>query len=332
MDSTLSLLLLFISTLVAAGTLASLALTHTAPGRRGLKRLTESPASIHPAALPNTILDHPPQTLDRLARAVGWTAEQIWAVDRVGVAVVEPAPTTTVRGGAGQATLARARRNLVSAGYRSAAAAQTFLLVRVAMPLVFAAAGLLAGGFTTAALAAPVGLLLPELFLRRAIRQRQNAVRTALPDALDLFVICLEAGCTLDHAIVKTADELAFAHPVLADELRLVRAEMQTGKTKAEAFRRFAERSRLEDVRSVVAMLVQTDRFGTSIVQAMRTHAASLRTRRRQFAEERAAKAGIKLVFPLVFCFFPAFYVIALGPTIVQFIRLFFETLVPQLR
>jgi tight adherence protein C len=332
MDATLSLMLLFASTCVAAGALASLALSHTRSGRRGLKRLVETPASRVSGGAPDLIIDRPPQALDRLARSVGWTAERIWTVDRARGSRADQQDSAS-RAGAGKARIARARHDLISAGYRSAAAAQMFLVARVALPLVLVTGVLLAGGgITSAAVVAPLGLVSAELFLRRSIRQRQKAVRSGLPDAIDLFVICLEAGSTLEQALVKTADELALAHSVLADELRLVRAEMQTGKSKAEAFRRLAERVRLEEVRSLVAILVQTDRFGTSVVQALRTHAVSLRMRRRQRAEERAAKAGIKLVFPLVFCFFPAFYVIALGPMIVQFIHLFFETMVTQLR
>jgi tight adherence protein C len=122
---------------------------------------------------------------------------------------------------------------------------------------------------------------------------------------------------------VKTSDELDISHPALAEELRLITTEMRAGKPRLEAFKNFASRTKVDEVRSLVAMLIQTDRFGTSVAQALRTHAEVSRTKRRQSAEERAAKIGVKLVFPLVFCLFPALYVAILGPAIVQYITEF---------
>src|SRR4029450_11453055 len=130
-----------------------------------------------------------------------------------------------------------------------------------------------------------------------------------------------EAGPALHKAIVKCAEELPTAYPALAEELRLINVECRAGKPRLEAFKNFASRTKVDDVRSRVAMLVQTDRFGTSIAQALRIHAEVSRTKRRQRAEERAAKIGVKMVFPLVFCLFPAFYVVTLGPAIVKFIE-----------
>ena len=177
-----------------------------------------------------------------------------------------------------------------------------------------------------------LGFVLPNFELGRCFSRRQRAIQNGLPDALDLCVICLEAGCTLDHAIDKTSNELALAHPELASELNLVRAETRAGKPKIEAFRNFAERTRVDDVRALVGMLVQTERFGTSIAQALRVHAEVSRNKRRQRAEERAAKASVKLVFPLVCFLFPAFYVITLGPAILQFLRVFADGVVPALK
>jgi tight adherence protein C len=140
-----------------------------------------------------------------------------------------------------------------------------------------------------------------------------------------LMIVCLEAGASMDAAILKVSDELALAYPALADELRMVVTETRAGKPRLEAFRNLASRTGVDDVRSLVAMLVQTDRFGTSVAQALRTHAETSRTKRRQRAEERAAKIGVKLVFPLVFCLFPAFFVVTLGPAVIKFIRVMFE-------
>jgi tight adherence protein C len=127
----------------------------------------------------------------------------------------------------------------------------------------------------------------------------------------------------IDQAVMKCAEELQIAYPALAEELRFVNVECRAGKPRLEAFKNLATRTKVDDVRALVAMLVQTDRFGTSIAQALRTHAEVSRTKRRQRAEERAAKIGVKLVFPLVFCLFPAFYVVILGPAVVKFVHAF---------
>jgi len=172
-------------------------------------------------------------------------------------------------------------------------------------------------------LAAMFAFLLPSLWLGRKTAQRQKQIRNGLPDALDLMIVCIEAGSSIDQSILKTSDELEIAYPALADELRLITTEMRAGKPRLEAFKNFAARTKVDEVRALVAMLVQTDRFGTSVAQALRTHAEVARTKRRQNAEERAAKIGVKLVFPLVFCLFPALYVAILGPAVVDYIKVF---------
>jgi tight adherence protein C len=175
-----------------------------------------------------------------------------------------------------------------------------------------------------------LGYLLPGLILGRIITKRQKVIQNGLPDALDLMIVCLEAGSALDQAILKVSDELELAYPALAEELRLVITETRAGKPRLEAFRNLASRTGVEDVRSLVAMLVQTDKFGTSVSQALRTHAEVSRTKRRQRAEERAAKIGVKLVFPLVFCLFPAFFVVTLGPAVIKFMRVMFGQILGQ--
>jgi tight adherence protein C len=134
-----------------------------------------------------------------------------------------------------------------------------------------------------------------------------------------LLIVCLEAGSSLDQAIVKASEDLAIAYPELADELRILSTETRAGKSRLEAFKNLAQRTQVEDVRALVAMLVQTDRFGTSVAQALRTMADDMRTKRRQAAEEMAAKVAVKLVFPLVLCLFPALYVAILGPAVIEF-------------
>ena len=133
----------------------------------------------------------------------------------------------------------------------------------------------------------------------------------------------MEAGSSLDQAILKATHELEIAYPALADELRLITTEIRAGKPRLEAFKNFAARTRVDDVRSLVAMLVQTDKFGTSVAQALRTHADQSRTMRRQRAEEKAAKLSVKLVIPLVFFLFPAMYVVVLGPAFIKIARVF---------
>ncbi len=177
--------------------------------------------------------------------------------------------------------------------------------------------GITRGGLF-AFLAAGVGYALPGVWLGWMTGKRQKQIQNGLPDALDLLIVCVEAGSGLDAAIVKASEELNLSYPALAEELRLINTETRAGKPRLEAFKNFASRTGVEDVRALVAMMIQTDRFGTSIAQALRTHAEVSRTKRRQRAEERAAKLGVKLVFPLVFCLFPALYVVVLGPAVIK--------------
>ena len=191
----------------------------------------------------------------------------------------------------------------------------------LASPLGFVSAS--RQGWMLAMFAAAIGYLLPGMLLARQDRARKAEIRNGLPDALDLFIVCVEAGCGLDQAIVKASDELGLTHPALAYELRLITTEIRAGKPRMEAFKNFAARTKVDDVQSLVAMLVQTDKFGTSVAQALRMHAETSRTKRRQDAEERAAKVGVKLVFPLVLFLFPALYIVILGPAVITFVRVF---------
>jgi tight adherence protein C len=227
--------------------------------------------------------------------------------------------------------MGRLRRRLAMAGYTSPTAVVVFAFANLAAPVLLGLATLTAmgvhAGWLFALFAAALGYLAPGMLLARKIERRKRDIREALPDALDLFIVCVEAGCGLDQAIVKAANELDLTYPALAYELRLITTEIRAGKPRIEAFKNFAARTKVDDVQSLVALLVQTDKFGTSLAQALRTHADTSRTKRRQNAEERAGKLGVKLVFPLVLFLFPALYIVILGPAAIAFIRVFNENM-----
>jgi tight adherence protein C len=221
--------------------------------------------------------------------------------------------------------MGRLQRRLVAAGFHGPAPLVTYLISEVVLafalfllPLYFMGwrKGVLFG-----VLAAIVGYMIPAFVVSYYVAKRKKQIGNGLPDALDLLIVCLEAGLGIDQAISKCAEELTLAYPALAEELRMINVEGRAGKPRIEAFKNFAERTKVDDVRALVSMLIQTDRFGTSVAQALRTHADVSRTKRRQRAEEKAAKIGVKLVFPLVFCLFPAFYVVTLGPAIIKFVH-----------
>jgi tight adherence protein C len=224
--------------------------------------------------------------------------------------------------------LSHTHRLMVRAGYRRPEAVMTMQGVKVLLPL-----GLLAlVYFTGLYLQNPVfilgialvgGYLLPEFWLTSRVRRRQQRIRLSLPDCLDLLVVCVEAGLALDQAFLRVSQELRITHLELCEELDLVNAEIRIGRTRIEALHELAERTGVDDIKALVAMLVQTDRFGTSIAQSLRVHSDELRTKRRQRAEELAAKATVKMIPALVFFIFPALFVVILGPAVISFLRHF---------
>lgn len=169
--------------------------------------------------------------------------------------------------------------------------------------------------------AAAVGYTAPMMFIRARQSQRQTEITLNLPDALDLLVICVEAGQGLNAALIKVGKETSFSSPALGQDLMIVNNEMRAGVSRTQALRNLSLRTGVDDVRSLVAVMIQSDRFGTSVAHALRIHSDSLRTRRRQRAEEKARKAPIKLLFPLVFCIFPALLVVLLAPGMLQLFR-----------
>jgi tight adherence protein C len=180
-------------------------------------------------------------------------------------------------------------------------------------------------GFLTSTFAAlwfaVLGWIAPTFYVGAKIKRRQKEIVKALPDALDLLVVCVEAGLGLNQAIVRVSEEIDHVSPLMSEQLALVNLEIRAGTPRDEALRNLGERTGVPDVQSLVTMLIQTDRFGTSIAQALRVHADTMRTKRRQRAEEAAAKTTIKLVFPLVLFIFPTMFVVILAPALIRIIR-----------
>jgi tight adherence protein C len=296
---TLSAVFLSVTLLVVA--ISSLVISRSATGRRRLSSLAQSHTSIVLGPAIPQLTEAPDPFWDR---------------------ITETLPTS-------RGTVQRLRREMMFAGYHSTKAAALFSLSELLCPLLLAVPPILLltglNRWIVAGIGAFMGYMLPGILLGMRLRRRKKDIQNGLADALDLLVLCLEAGSSLDQAIVKAGEELKVAYPALGDQLHILIAEMRAGKPRLEAFRGLAARTQVDDVRALVAMLVQTDRFGTSISQALRTHADVCRTKRRQRAEESAQKVGVKLVFPLVFCLFPALYVVMLGPAYIQFTHVFGE-------
>jgi len=291
---TLGLTVLFLGVAVLTGLAASFVLTRSSTERRRIREMAAAAGSSIIGLRSLALTDRP----DEMAKRVS--------------AIVPKSPKE----------MNRLQKRMVRAGIKRPGAAVYFAAAEVICPVVLALAtvsylGVYQGGMF-ALLAAGVGYAAPGVWLAWKTAKRQKEIQNGLPDALDLLIVCVEAGSGLDAAIVKASEELSLAYPALAEELRLITTETRAGKPRLEAFRNFAQRTGVEDVRSLVAMMIQTDRFGTSIAQALRTHAEVSRTKRRQRAEEKAAKLGVKLVFPLVFCLFPALYVVVLGPAVIK--------------
>jgi tight adherence protein C len=224
------------------------------------------------------------------------------------------------------AEMSRQERKLAQAGYRRKDAVLLLNGAHIAAALVALTVSV-ASGFmlrhTFLALVVSVfaGAAIPDLWLKKAIAKRKENIQFALPDAMDLAVIAVEAGLGLDQALMRVGEEIHVAHPALADELRLRNLEINMGRSRSDALRNLADRTGVEDLKALVAILIQTDRFGTSVGQALRTFSDSLRVKRRQRAEELAAKLAIKMVVPMVVFIFPGVFIVILGPAFIAIIR-----------
>jgi tight adherence protein C len=226
----------------------------------------------------------------------------------------------------------RLKARLIQAGLYNRQALLVFLGVKMLLMVAPACLGLLAGlmglidwtyGLIGGACFGVVGMIGPSFWLDRRKKSRQTSFRRALPDALDVLVLCLEGGLSLPGALRRVALELRTAHPVLATELNIVQREIQLGRSAGEALRQFADRSDLEEIRSLSSLIIQAERYGASLVKSLRIHAEMLRQKRLQYAEEMAQKAATKVLFPTIFCIFPGIFIIILGPAAIQILETF---------
>jgi tight adherence protein C len=224
--------------------------------------------------------------------------------------------------------LPRLKRRLMRAGFRSQGAAGYFQGARLVTTLLIGAGGLILGSqlhsdnlLMVTGAATAFGYMAPMQYVEWRIRRRQHAIAHGLPNALDLMVVCVESGLGIDQTMLQVAKELQSAHPEICSEFTVMNLELRAGKRRADALHNLADRTGVEEVRKLVAVLVQTDRFGTSIAQCLRGHADYLRNMARQRAEERAAKLAVKLVFPIFFCVLPTLFVVTIGPVMVRLVR-----------
>ena len=223
------------------------------------------------------------------------------------------------------------RRRFMNAGIRSASAPMAYFGLKTALALglpflTFAVmtatrTPLKGMGLVVLLVVSALGYYLPNLVLSKAVQRRQREIFENFPDALDLMTVCMEAGLGTEAALTKVADEIGHKSPILSEELHLVNLELRAGGSRERALRNLAVRTAVDEVEGFVSMIIQAERFGTSIAQSLRVHSDTVRMRRRQKAEEAATKVPLKLLFPLIFCIFPALMLVIMGPAVIQMIR-----------
>jgi tight adherence protein C len=218
-----------------------------------------------------------------------------------------------------QAETGVVQQRLIRAGYRSDSTLKAFYGAKALVPVILCAIAFFAGasGFILYVAALGLGYLVPDFWLTNRIKSRQKKIRRGLPDVLDLLVICIEAGLSLDQGTKRTTEELMMAQPAICDELNIVVLEQRAGRPRADCWKHMAERTDVDSIRNLVSVLVQSEQFGTSIAKTLRTHSDTLRTQRIQKCEEMAAKTTVKLVFPLVLFIFPSLFLVVLGPAMI---------------
>jgi tight adherence protein C len=233
------------------------------------------------------------------------------------------------------------RIRFMNAGYRSETAPMVFFLAKTVLtfmlPAIFFLYIMISGADYPANLlmlfvvtSAGLGYFLPNVFLERRIAYRKREILDSFPDAMDLIIVCVESGLGLDAALARVSEEMHMISPILGEELHLINLELRAGSSRERALRNLALRTGVEDIDTLVAMLVQSDRFGTSVAQALRVHAENLRTKRRLRAEEAAAKIALKLLFPLIFFIFPSMLLVLLGPALISIHRVMLPALAGQ--
>jgi len=270
----------------------------------------------------------------RLAEFAGDEIQSTPARDRTSAALVAP-PTTASQVNPEAVRRSRARQQqkptlrdrLIQAGLYRERSSSFFAMLKVGLAIVPIGVGLAAGmtgitpipyGVAIGGILSLFGFVAPSFFLDYLKADRQKRIRRGLPDALDVIVVCLEGGVSLSGSFSRVASELSDAHPLLALELRIVEREVQMGRSTGEAMRNFSNRFDLEELRSMAAVIIQTERFGTSVSKAFTVYATSLRLKRQQYAEELAHKAVVKIIFPTVLFIFPAIFVVILGPAAIK--------------
>jgi tight adherence protein C len=216
-------------------------------------------------------------------------------------------------------------QRLIRAGLRDESATRLLYGAKALTPIVFCLAVVVSGvgNFMAYVMALGVGYLAPDFWLGRRIKKRQLEIRLGLPDFLDLMVVCIEAGLSLDYAVDRAVKEFSASQPEICDEFGLVILEQRAGRARGDAWRNLAERVDIDVIRTLTSSVIQADQFGTSISKTLRVYSETLRTQRRQRVEELAAKTAVKLVFPLVLCIFPTLFIIALGPAILAMMDTF---------
>jgi|SRR5579871_715465 len=222
------------------------------------------------------------------------------------------------------------QRRLIRAGYRNPNALKILYGAKAAFAVLLPALMIVAtlnasidptNRFGSILAAVAVGFFGPNEFVRMVAKRRQKAIHRGLANSLDLMVVCVESGLGLDQAIMQVSKELEHAHPEISEELAIANLELKAGKRRAEALRNLADRTAVEDLKKLVAVLIQADRFGTGVSQSLRAHSDYMRVQARQIAEEKAAKLGVKLVFPIFFCILPSLFVVTVGPVVIKIIR-----------
>ena len=268
----------------------------------------------------------PSSVLGSRLREIGWQRPKAQARPVIRERIQQALDPLSRALPASPSEVSKTRLWLIQAGYRNAQHVSIYRGMRVLFAVLAFLSVFIFTGFNSPMLLLGMtafGFFIPRFLLKKKLQERQRRLRLGLPDALDLTVICVEAGLSLDQAMMRVGEDLRTAHPELSGEFHLFDLETRAGKPRVEALRNLAERTGVDDIRALVGTLIQTDRFGTSVAQALRVHSDSLRTERRQRAEEQAAKTTVKMIIPLVLFVMPSLIFVTVGPAVIQLLHIF---------